>query len=341
MVLCSRLIRASAADGLGRKILIDLKGVGPILVEMGCWETIVCVWAILAIFTILAISMARSKNTGKGKAPSSSMELAVKKRKADTSQIIKKGKGKRKDSSSESEEASESEDEEIKAMFVESSESEREKWVQSIERRGFHCERGMRIDTFLFTHPIRVVIQEQNMQFVGEEVKGYLPTMVREFYSNLRENHNVDTLLETTILGKQLMVSPDSIAQSLNYVHLTTHDLPYPLRAITDFDASLFENTMCTNPVPTGGFVRKDFIPGKLKPEYALMNKVIHNMIGSKGKEKLPSKEEIQFLYEVMTGKIIDYALVIWCIMRNYLRSPTENRHIPFLTLVTNLVEAT
>ena len=43
------------------------------------------IWAILVIFTILAISMARSKNTGKGKAPSSSMERAVKKRKADTS----------------------------------------------------------------------------------------------------------------------------------------------------------------------------------------------------------------------------------------------------------------
>ena len=86
--------------------------------------------------------------------------------------------------------------------------------------------------------------------------------------------------------------------------------------------------------------MHKEFISGKLKPEYALMNKVIHNMIGPKGKDKLPSKEEIQFLYEVMTGKIIDYALVIWCIMREFLRSPTENRHIPFLTLVRNLVEA-
>ena len=45
-------------------------------------------------------------------------------------------------------------------------------------------------------------------------------------------------------------------------------------------------------------------------------------------------------MYEVMIGKIIDYALVIWCIMRDFLRSPTENRHIPFPTLVTNLVEA-
>ena len=164
--------------------------------------------------------------------------------------------------------------------------------------------------------------------------------MVREFYFNLRENQNVDTLLETTILGKQLMVNLDSIAQLMNYVRLTTHDRPYPLRAITEFEVSLFPNTMCTNPVPMGGFVRKEFIPGKLKPEYALMNKVIHNMIGPKGKEKLPSKEEIQFLYEVMTGKIIDYALVIWCIMRDFLRSPTEKRHIPFPTLVTNLVEA-
>ena len=41
-----------------------------------------------------------------------------------------------------------------------------------------------------------------------------------------------------------------------------------------------------------------------------------------------------------MTGKIIDYALVIWCVMRDFLQSPTENRHIPFPTLVTNLVEA-
>ena len=102
----SWLIRASAADGMGRKILTYLKGVGPILLEMGCWETIVCVWAILVIFAILAISMARSKTTGKGKAPSSSMELAVKKWKVDTSQIVKKGKGKRKYSSSESKEAS-------------------------------------------------------------------------------------------------------------------------------------------------------------------------------------------------------------------------------------------
>ena len=71
---------------------------------------------------------------------------------------MKKGKGKRKGSSLESEEESETEDEEIEAMFVESSKSEWERWVQLVERRGFHCERGMKIETFLFTHPIRAVI---------------------------------------------------------------------------------------------------------------------------------------------------------------------------------------
>ena len=77
------------------------------------------------------------------------------------------------------------------------------------------------------------------------------------------------------------MGKADSIARSLNYVRPATHDRPYLLRAITEFDASLFANTMCNNPVPMGAFVRKEFIPGKLKPDYALMNKVIHNMIGS------------------------------------------------------------
>ena len=129
------------------------------------------------------------------------------------------------------------------------------------------------------------------------------------------------------------MVSPDSIARSLNYVRPAAHDRPYLLKAIIEFDTSLFANTMCTNPIPIGGFVHKEFIPGKLKPEYALMNKVIHNMIGPKGKEKFPIKEEIQFLYEVMTGKLIDYALVIWCIMRDFLRSPTENRAHPLLAI--------
>ena len=73
---------------------------------------------------------------------------------------MKKGKGKRKGSSLESEEESESKDKEIEAMFVESSKFERERWVQLVERRGFHYEQGMKIETFLFTQPIRVVIQD-------------------------------------------------------------------------------------------------------------------------------------------------------------------------------------
>ena len=242
------------------------------------------VWAVFSTVAILAISMARSKNIGKGKAPSSSMEHAVKKRKVDTSQTIKKGKGKRRDSSSESEEASEREDEEIESMFTESSDSEWEKWAQSIAKRGFHCERGVKVGTFLFTHPIRAIIQEQNFQFVCAEVQGYLPTLVREFYTNLRENQRVDTLLETTVMGKHLKINPDSIAHSLQYVRLATHDRPYPLKAITDFDARLFTDAMCTHLVAMRGFMRKEFVPGKLKPEYALMNKIIHNMIGPKGK---------------------------------------------------------
>ena len=84
-----------------------------------------------------------------------------------------------------------------------------------LQKRGFHCERGVKLDTFLYSHPIRGVIQEQNLQFVCTKVQGYLPTLVQEFYTNLRENQRVDTLLETTVMGKQLKITPDLIAQSL------------------------------------------------------------------------------------------------------------------------------
>ena len=88
------------------------------------------------------------------------------------------------------------------------------------------------------------------------------------------------------------------------------------------------------------GFVRKEFVPRKLKPEYALMNKIIHDRIGPKGNEKSPNREQIQFLYEVMTEKLTDYALVIWCMMRDFLQFLHESRHIPFPSFVTSLVEA-
>ena len=92
-VFCYLWIRA-LVDGMGRKLLSDLHGANPIHMEIGYWDIVLCVWAVFTVFAILAISMARSKNTGKGKALSSSMERAVKKRKSDTSQTIKKGKGK-------------------------------------------------------------------------------------------------------------------------------------------------------------------------------------------------------------------------------------------------------
>ena len=161
-------------------------------------------WAICAIIAILSISMARSKNTGKGKAPSSSMERVVKKIKSDPSQPVKKGKGKQIDLSSESEEISESDDDdEIEAMFAEGFESEQEKWAQSIANMGYYCERGVKLETFLYSHPIRGVIQEQNLQFMCAKVQGYLPTMVREFYTNIKENQRIETLLETTVMGKR------------------------------------------------------------------------------------------------------------------------------------------
>ena len=338
LLLCDCWMGGCALQ-MGRKLLIDVHRASPVLIETGYWDMVLYFWAIWAVIAIIAISMARSKNTGKGKASSSSMERAVKKKKPDTTRPVKKRKGKQAISSSESEDLSESVDEEIEAMFAEDSEGEHEKWVQLMEKRGFRCERGVNLETFLYTHPIRVIIQEQNMHFVHSENRGYLPSVVREFYSNLRENPRVDSVLETSVMGKQLRVTPDSIAHALQYVRPDASDRPYPLRAITSFDAQLFSEAMCTHPVPMSGFMRQEFVPGKLKPEYALMNKIIHNRVWPTGCEKFPSQEQIHLLYEVMTGKLIDYALVVWCAMREFLQYSRSHRNIPFPSLVTSIVE--
>ena len=81
-----------SADGMGRKVLSNINGVGPVLFETGFWDLMIYIWAIWAVIAILAISMARSKNVGKGKASSSSMGQAVKKRKSDASQPVKRGR---------------------------------------------------------------------------------------------------------------------------------------------------------------------------------------------------------------------------------------------------------
>ena len=156
----------------------------------------------------------------------------------------------------------------------------------------------------------------------------------------MSENPDKEFLLETIVSGMRLLVDPESIAIYLGYTNPSIGDRPNLFRAITKFEAGLFTNSMCTNSVPMRGFLQKEFIPGKLKPEYALMNEIVQNMIMPKGKEKLPSKEEIQFLYEVMNGRHIDYGVVIWCIMRNFIKSTSEKSYIPYPALVTKLVKA-
>ena len=140
ILFCDCWLGVSAVS-MGRRLLFDVHRASPVLFETGFWDMMIYIWAIWAVIAIIAISMARSKNIRRGKASSSSMEQAVKKRKSDASQPVKKGKGKRIASSSESEEYFDSGDEEIEAMFAEDYEGEHEKWTRSMANRGFHYER--------------------------------------------------------------------------------------------------------------------------------------------------------------------------------------------------------
>ena len=41
-----------------------------------------------------------------------------------------------------------------------------------------------------------------------------------------------------------------------------------------------------------------------------------------------------------MNGRLIDYGVVIWCIMRDFIKSTSEKSYILYLALVTKLLEA-
>ena len=47
-----------SVDGMERKLLSDLHGASPVLFETGFWDFVLYVWAICAIISILAVSMA-------------------------------------------------------------------------------------------------------------------------------------------------------------------------------------------------------------------------------------------------------------------------------------------
>ena len=69
-----------ATKVVGQKFLRDMGKGSLVFVEMGLWECFLSVWAILAVLYLIVVSMARTKNTRKGKDASSSMEQAVKKK---------------------------------------------------------------------------------------------------------------------------------------------------------------------------------------------------------------------------------------------------------------------
>ena len=102
-----------------------------------------------------------------------------------------------------------------------------------------------------------------NLGSIYKEVKGYLPSVIREFYSNLTENPDKEFLLETIVADICLSVDPESIATYLGYTRPSISDRPYPFRAITKFEVGLFANAMCTNPMPMGGFFAKRIHPGE------------------------------------------------------------------------------
>ena len=66
VVLCSLLLRASASDSMGRKMLTDLEGVSPILLEMG-FGRLLCVYGLFSLYVLFWPYLWQDRKYWKGK----------------------------------------------------------------------------------------------------------------------------------------------------------------------------------------------------------------------------------------------------------------------------------
>lgn len=94
-------------------------------------------------------------------------------------------------------------------------EKERRDWIQSVNMKGFTCERQLDRDQYA-GHPIIKVIEDQRLHFYFKTVDGFRERMVSDFYINM-EIYKGEQTICSVFGSKTVTVTPNSIATYLGY----------------------------------------------------------------------------------------------------------------------------
>ena len=124
-------------------------------------------------------------------------------------------------------------------------------------------------------------MKDRSLSFYFKLVKGYILSIVNEFFKNL-EIVGDDSMLQSNVSGKVVVVTPDHIASHLRYTRLRPDEVQYPDPHYARLSPEQYAKIICTDLSQFRG----KFSAGMLKDKYRIMNKIMHYNLYPKGSKK-------------------------------------------------------
>ncbi|XP_057470680.1 uncharacterized protein LOC130759555 [Actinidia eriantha] len=139
--------------------------------------------------------------------------------------------------------------------------------------------------------------------------------------------------INSKVRGKNIRVTPDTIATYLHYTRPSYIDVEYPKSNYSslpeaDYAQAIYEN-------PSEFLAGRKFVLGKFKPGYKLMTKIIHYNISPTRSEKELKLADAEFLYVMMNSFVIDIADYILMEMVTFKEKAMRRANLPFVAMVT------
>ncbi|KAH7841937.1 hypothetical protein Vadar_004514 [Vaccinium darrowii] len=220
-------------------------------------------------------------------------------------------------------------DERNKKLREDKESKKQSEWVESLKERGCTCERQLEDKSLAGAFYINKVLTK-GMKFWFEEVKVYVHSWVKAFYSNMAVDEENERIT-STVSHRDITLSPDIIAQYLKYTRPERAKITYPRDNIVegDVDQAVYIDAEVQEGVSS------------LKPGYCTMNRVLHANLYPRGSEKTPDLKELELLYVFMKDdEVMDCAQWIFNQIVEFKTNPKANLSFPFPVMITKLCEA-
>lgn len=171
-------------------------------------------------------------------------------------------------------------------------------------------------------------ISNQGLDIFFDAFPGYDKNLVVNSYSSMKIDVAEQTI-EAMVGVKKIEVTPDIIASYLRYNQPDACTFPNLARRITNvtFVHEIYENV---------NLLKGKFSIGKMKPNYQLLNKVVHHNLFPRGSERIPMDREVELLFAFLNGgDVIDFALCIFHQICEFKTEAINRANVPLPAMIT------